>query len=164
LAHVSQWYFEWKRSFPDQLAKNPHIIQQFNIALEMMQSSTTGVVKAPPAPQYVPLPKIQFYDDTRETTRQEPQRNDKDLKRKHTASAGPVESSSHPEPTTFKELVEDLAAKNDVLFMPTKRSYESKTVHTFGKVSLVIDKNVLLVWRSGKWVPVGLDELVKLGK
>eukprot|EP01126_Amoeba_proteus_P025387 TRINITY_DN2535_c0_g1_i2.p1 TRINITY_DN2535_c0_g1~~TRINITY_DN2535_c0_g1_i2.p1 ORF type:complete len:455 (+),score=97.86 TRINITY_DN2535_c0_g1_i2:57-1421(+) len=68
------------------------------------------------------------------------------------------------DPTTVKQLVELLAKEHGILFMPTKRSYDGKLVYTFGKLSLVINKNVLLVSRCGTWVPVSLEDLIILGK
>lgn len=162
--------------FLEELAQDPYVTQQFNIALEMMQSVTTGRLKPPPAAHHIPLPKIKSsrgavagHGDTAESTKKTTHtQKDKDRGRRgagRAASPSPQPSpapSSFVEPTTFRQLVEEIARKRDILFIPTKRSYESKTIFSFGNVSIVIDKNMLLVWKNKRWVPVSIDELVKL--
>jgi hypothetical protein len=152
----------------------------------MMQSITTGQVKAPPPHHHMTLPKIQYSEgkgERGERREREKGRGREEKKGSSGAGGGERDGGRRPvgsgarvksppraapashlvhEPTTFRQLVEEVAKKNEILFMPTKRSYESKTIFSFGKVSLVIDKNVLLVWKGGKWMPVSLEELISL--
>jgi hypothetical protein len=54
-----------------------------------------------------------------------------------------------------------LASEYGLLFIPTKRTFESKIIYTFGKVSIYIDKNILFCQKQGRWIPVGIDELLE---
>ena len=48
-----------------------------------------------------------------------------------------------------------------ILFMPSQKKYEGKTLYTFGSASVYIDRGVLFVMRDHKWTPISLEELIE---
>lgn len=58
------------------------------------------------------------------------------------------------------------AEENGILFMPVhgQRRHEGKLLYNFGRATLYIDRGVTFVMRAGQWVPVSLDELLRLAQ
>ena len=48
-----------------------------------------------------------------------------------------------------------------LLFMPTSKKYEGKTLYTFGSVPVYIDRGILFVLKDKKWTPMSLEELAE---
>ncbi|KII63443.1 Tuftelin-interacting protein 11 [Thelohanellus kitauei] len=66
---------------------------------------------------------------------------------------------------TFKELVENSAADNCIIFTPTSRKRpDGKTVYQFGKDFIYIDRDVIFLENkqsvANKWTPISLADLV----
>jgi tuftelin-interacting protein 11 len=206
LDEISRWYMSWKQLFPEALVKDPLIVQQFNYALEMMQSAMqAGVaVKLPPK-----ITKLNY--TIQETSKHANQNNNNSStafnsssysfsnnNNNNSNSSNPLLSgnNSHRKgmaDTTFrrggevidldaeeaeaekkgsdafdaanmsfKEVIERLASEYSVLFMPTKRTHESKVIYNFGKASIYIDKNLLYCQQQGRWIPIGIENLLEI--
>jgi len=163
LQDVSKWYVLWKQQFPAPIGSDPNIVSLFNVALQMMQSAMVpnGAIMPPPV-----YPKIS-YTLARPTVQETPQqsrnnmRNEDDVIDVDEDEKKP--NNNFDSNMTFKEIIERLAAEYGILFMPTKRSFESKLIYTFGKISIFIDKNLLFCQKQGQWTPIGIDALLEYG-
>jgi len=126
--------------------KDPRIVQQFQSALEMMQSSMdpSGTLLAPPS-VHQPAPVQQAKRPT--TTRR--------------AAPSSVQDDT---PITLKGVVEKLAQENNLIFRPTKKTWDGKPVYGFGNATIVVDKELIYYQNGGKWEPTGLDALVRRAK
>ena len=57
------------------------------------------------------------------------------------------------------------AEDNELLFVPLpSKRYEGKTVYSFGKCTIYIDRGVVFVNSQGQWKPTSLQELVELAQ
>jgi len=68
---------------------------------------------------------------------------------------------------TFKEALEQLAADNDIVFVPSTRQHPGgKQVYNFGSVPVVIDINVVhaLDKKTKQWKPMAVDDLLVLAQ
>jgi tuftelin-interacting protein 11 len=181
LDEISRWYMSWKQQFPEILIKDPVIVQQFNYALEMMQSAMqAGAVKPPPKAvkqsytiqensKHVPVsshnglnhnPLLSTGSSNRkgipDTTFSRGEVIDLDAEDSEATKRGAFDSTM-----SFKEVIERLASEYGVLFIPTKRTHESKMIYSFGKASIYIDKNLLFCQQQGRWVPIGIENLLE---
>ncbi len=152
---ISRWYMGWKALFPEELLSHgDRINAQFNHALEVMDWHVNRILSGgagPPPPVFQPPPS-------------QPQPQPSGLREEPKAGVG----SREP---TLKEVVQRFAEENDLLFMPTTRRHEGKQVYGFGKVPVVVDKELIFApppvgdghgdSAAGKWVPVGFDELLR---
>jgi len=75
-----------------------------------------------------------------------------------------VSIPDHDSKLTFKEIIEKLASELGYLFVPTKRTFDSKVVYSFGKASIYIDKNLLYCQKQGKWIPIGIENLLEIAQ
>lgn len=48
-----------------------------------------------------------------------------------------------------------------ILFIPTSKRYEGKTLYTFGDNMIYIDRGVIFTMADSKWTPVSIDELIE---
>jgi len=62
---VSRWYIDWKKQIPEEIATEPHIVHHFNMALEIMQTSMGGKLKALPSFTRTEHIRIQNYKSKR---------------------------------------------------------------------------------------------------
>jgi tuftelin-interacting protein 11 len=167
LEEVSGWYVQWKQQFPTPIGSDPNIVSLFNAALQMMQSAMVPNGKVKPPPLY---PKIS-YTIARPTVQEVPQqtrnnmRNEDDVIDVDEDDKKPNNNNNNFDQSnmTFKEIIERLASEYGILFMPTKRSFESKLIYTFGKISVHIDKNLVFCLKQGQWIPIGIDTLLEYG-
>lgn len=64
---------------------------------------------------------------------------------------------------SFKQLVEQTASDNGLLFRPVDgRSYESKQVYKLEKLNIYIDNKVIFVRNNNQWFPKTLDEVISM--
>jgi tuftelin-interacting protein 11 len=143
---VYRWYTHWKECFPKSYQEEPAILQQFRNALELANS----IMDDPTHP--ISPPQIQMPQLMRES---QPKRN-----------PIPVPPRKVPTPVddmqiSLKSAVEKYAEDHNILFMPTKKTWDGKPVYTFGTVSVVIDKDSLYYCKKGKWELTGIEELMK---
>jgi len=137
---VSRWYLGWKDMFPPDLLTTDRIRIQFNIALEAMNKAVSGSIPSyyQPPPAVVPPPVQQEQQPQQEI------RND-DL--------------------TLKQMVETIAAENDVTFLPTRRQHESgKQIYAFGTALIYWDKGKVYLLDGAKWKPISADSLITRAK
>jgi len=163
LEEVSIWYVQWKQHFPVPIGSDPNIVSLFNAALQMMQSAMVpnGIVKTPPnyplISYTVARPTVQ---ETQQQTRNN-MRNEDDVIDVDEDEKKPL--NTFDSNMSFKEIIERLASEYGILFIPTKRSFESKLIYTFGKISIYIDKNLVFCFKQGQWIPIGIDALLEYG-
>lgn len=84
---------------------------------------------------------------------------------KQKAEAARTLAASQNVPSNFKDLIQNLAEENNLIFMPTpNRRFEGKALYSLGKVTLYIDRGVVFVNTQGVWKPVSLQDLISLAK
>ena len=49
-----------------------------------------------------------------------------------------------------------------MLFIPSHKRYEGKTLYNFGTATIYIDRGVIFIMNDNKWTPVSLDGLTDL--
>lgn len=64
---------------------------------------------------------------------------------------------------SFKQLIEQTASDNGLLFRPVDgRSHESKQVYRLDKLTIYIDNKVIFVRKNNQWVPKTLNDLINM--
>lgn len=158
---VIQWYSGWKGMFSEDLLNNPTIKVQFNRALDVMNQAVTspGGVLQPGARENI------AYLTSTERRREAEAAAMAAAVEKQKAEAARTLAASQNVPSNFKDLIQNLAEENNLLFMPTpNRRFEGKALYSLGKVTLYIDRGVVFVNTQGVWKPVSLQDLMTLAK
>lgn len=142
---VTQWYLNWKKLFPETILKQKSIQDQFNRALMVMNSAISGTGSIP-----APMPQVPY-------TRP-PITPNEAVKQKREAVSAPKEKFQQ---LSFKEVIQQLAEENDILFIPTTKRHNGKQIYSFGSVFIFIDKD-LVFYQVGdnKWQPVSIEDLI----
>eukprot|EP00727_Mastigamoeba_balamuthi_P014025 m51a1_g9245 putative tuftelin-interacting protein 11 (588) ;mRNA; f:30-1793 len=147
-AEVSAWYKGWKSLLSPALQANDRVRLHLNYALDLLNAAVTG--EAPPPP---PASREQMLRAQAKQALEQKRRADVEEQMRRARGDA-----------TLRDVVEQLAAENDVLFAPTDKTHEGKRVHKFGGVNVVVDASLVkaqLDGPSGPWRPVGLVELVE---
>lgn len=149
---VTKWYLGWKSMFSEEFADNPTIKEHFNRGLTLMNQAVSGTLQ-PGARENV------AYLTSTERRREAEQAAMKAEKAQVSASiTGGV-------PTRFKDLVEQAAEDNGILFIPLpNRRHEGKTVYSFGKCVICIDRDVVFYSTEGNWKPSSLQDLLRMAR
>lgn len=158
---VIQWYSGWKGMFSDDLLNHPTIKVQFNRALDVMNQAVTspGGVLQPGARENI------AYLTSTERRREAEAAAMAAAVEKQKAEAARTLAASQNVPSNFKDLIQNLAEENNLIFMPTpNRRFEGKALYSLGKVTLYIDRGVVFVNTQGVWKPVSLQDLISLAK
>lgn len=134
---ILQWYSGWKSLFPEKLANEKAIRNQFKKGLDMMnQAASNQMITA----------------HMREPTKQE--------KKLGKSTAIPSMPTNEP---SFKDLLTDYAADMNLVFMPKgDQKIEGKQLYDFGGVTTFIENDVLFVRDVDRWKPVSLDDFLAL--
>lgn len=131
---ISMWYLGWKEKFFSQseFANHERILAQFNHALLLMDSATSG---KPIPTTYVPPsaqpPRPIF-----------------------------IPRSKQPEELSLKETLQKFAEDKGYSFLPTSKRHEGKQIYKFGEIFIYFDKELLYKLEEGRWVPASLSELL----
>ena len=141
---VAQWYSFWKGAFPEKVQNMLGVSRGFTRGLQLMNKA---IELGPDAPTHLPRPDHQ----TDRSTPSTPARN----------SAGTPKLQPRPasrtHEITFRSIVEDFAASNDLLFIPTGRAHERSRMPLF-RISPAADgKGGLLIYilDDAVWASVG---------
>jgi hypothetical protein len=144
LEEAQRWYLEWKTTLVGQLGATAtkadgRIRAQLNFALEVMGCAASGDV-LPTAPMIVPPPKAAVPVGER-----------------------PMLLAARATEPGLKEILEELAMKNDILFAPTMRVHEGKAIFKFGETNVIVDSHLVLAFDSSTqaWRPTTLRQLVE---
>jgi len=151
---VSRWYLNWKNLIPESHQKDPRILQQFQTALEMMQTSMDPTGALLPPPPAHPVPPTHMRQSQPPQTKRPPA----------ATTTRRLPSAQEDIPITLKGVVEKLSQENNLVFRPTKKTWDGKPVYVFGNSTIVIDKDLIYYHAAGKWEPTGLDALVRRAK
>lgn len=157
---VIQWYSGWKGMFSEDLHNNPSIKVHFNRALDMMNQAVTspGGFLQPGAKE-----NIAYLTSTERRREAEAAAIAAAAEKQRAESARNVASQNVP--SNFKDLIQNLAEENSLLFMPIpNRRYEGKALYSLGKLTLYIDRGVVFVNLQGVWKPVSLQDLMIMAK
>ncbi|PFX30515.1 Tuftelin-interacting protein 11 [Stylophora pistillata] len=160
-ARARDLYSGWKGMFSDDLLNHPTIKVQFNRALDVMNQAVTspGGVLQPGARENI------AYLTSTERRREAEAAAMAAAVEKQKAEAARTLAASQNVPSNFKDLIQNLAEENNLIFMPTpNRRFEGKALYSLGKVTLYIDRGVVFVNTQGVWKPVSLQDLISLAK
>lgn len=151
---VTKWYLGWKSMFSEKFLSNPTIKEHFNRALSLMNQAVSGALQ-PGAKENV------AYLTSTERRREE----QASLNAEKAKASASYSTSTNNLPTRFKDLVEQAAEENGILFVPIpNRRYEGKSVYSFGKCVIYIDHGVVFQSVEGKWKPSSLQELLDVSR
>lgn len=163
---VAEWYTWWKKEVFGQLQTLPAVEKGFAAALDLMNQAMSlgedakyrlkkpslgGLSSAPSATQTTTF-KGQGQQPTSRTTA----------------------PGIDPSDITFRTVVEDIAAENNLIFMPTGKSHESTGAPLFRISSGVDGKGGVTVYlrgdvayaqdKQGAWKPIGVTDMVEQAK
>lgn len=157
---VIQWYSGWKGMFSEDLLNNPSVKVHFNRALDIMNQAVTspGGFLQPGAKE-----NIAYLTSTERRREAEAAALAAAAEKQKAEAARNVASQNVP--SNFKDLIQNLAEENNLLFMPiSNRRHEGKALYSLGKVTLFIDRGVVFVHTQGVWKPVSLQDLMIMAK
>ncbi len=148
---VTRWYLGWKGYFPAQVLDNERVRQQFNLALDAMNSSVEGGAAAKAPPQR-PAAATAAPFASRWSTGAD-------------AAAAPAPAASVPSADlTLKDLVQRFAEESGVSFVPKfGRFHDGLQVYSFAGISCVLENSTSVVRAQlrDRWAPVSLDTLLQ---
>ncbi|ORZ14848.1 GC-rich sequence DNA-binding factor-like protein-domain-containing protein [Lobosporangium transversale] len=167
LEQVSQWYQWWKSLFPAELVQETGVALGFRQGLDMINQFMAGLQIMAPAD----LAQAQAQT-------QQKQQQGKAGSSGSSASAealGRLQTKKHLVTTmSFKDLVQDYATQNSLLFVMTKQMHErsgkplyrlgGNSTGTAGGILVHMTDEVAFVKseETGVWTPTGLEELMLL--
>jgi len=159
-AKLLAWYERLKKRFPmdDIVSDNlrSSIKKRLNGLLEMINAVLTD----PLSLSKYPLPPLSSYEAVMSETggvTAVPKRRPAHSKLVYPTSSAPI---------GFKKMLEMLAQKNDLAFVPRSQEHTvvGKQVYTFGSANIYLDQKVVFlqstIGEDTTWRPVSLDELV----
>lgn len=143
---VSQWYMGWKQQFSQDMLSNDKIRQQFNYALNVMNSVVSGQ-PPPPPPSIIATPSVAAHPPPP----------------KPFVPPVPMQPirSMDVDQLSFKDVVEKFAEDHGLYLLPTPRRHEGKTVYNFGKIPIIITPDLVYKQEKGQWIPTSIDQLLK---
>ncbi|KAJ7389838.1 hypothetical protein OS493_028807 [Desmophyllum pertusum] len=127
---VIQWYSGWKGMFSEDLLNNPSVKVQFNRALDVMNQAVTspGGLLQPGAKENI------AYLTSTERRREAEAAAMAAAVEKQKAEAARNVAASQNVPSNFKDLIQNLAEENNLLFMPIpNRRFEGKALYSLVK-------------------------------
>jgi len=143
---INKWFHGWKSLLPEHISKSRKIQMQFSRAVDMINQALSGQTITPPHSLLPPSVVL------REQKKQRRNRV------KSTAAATQVHELS------FKELIEQFAAQNDLVFLPREgMKVNGKQLYSFAGLSTYMDHDCLYLKDTATqvWKPVTLDEYLK---
>jgi tuftelin-interacting protein 11 len=147
---LGEWYLGWKSQFPSGLLNVPTIAEQFIRCLQILDRICDEI------------PYANIYDTCLLRL------DSLSINPSATLPTEPVKQFILEESTMkMEELIEELAQKNGIDFLPnTKRGFvNGKPVFTFGSMSIYLEKDsIRCLDSSGKWNSVTVEKLLELAK
>ncbi|KAF9428508.1 hypothetical protein BGZ94_002137 [Podila epigama] len=156
LDQISQWYQWWKSLFPAEVLRDTAVATGFRQGLDMINQHMAGLKIMPPA----------GLTQAGATTGKSSETN---------PLGRPQVRKNLVQTVSFKDLVQDYATQNSLLFVMTKQLHErsgrplyrlgGNSTGTSGGVLVHMTDTVAFVKSqdSGVWMPVGIEELMVLG-
>ena len=153
---VSEWYAGWRSLFPEDIAEDNLVKTQFNMALDMMESSLSGAELRHPydgktgvqANSYLSI--MERIHSEEKTQKRLAELQNKSMRVKAVSLA------------SFKDVVEEFATSRGIEFVPQLgRLHADKQLWLFGGRSIYFDQNVVFMYsaESKSWSPIGLEDL-----
>ncbi|KAK3842731.1 MAG: GC-rich sequence DNA-binding factor-like protein-domain-containing protein [Linnemannia gamsii] len=162
LDEISQWYQWWKSSFPTELLQETGVATGFRQGLDMINQFMAGL-------------KIMAPADVAQAQAQSKGRAGGPTNGASLDSFGRLQTKKHlVQSVSFKDLVQDYATQNSLLFVMTKQSHErsgrplyrlgGNSTGTAGGILVHMTEEVAFVKAedTGVWMPTGLEELMVL--
>lgn len=89
-----------------------------------------------------------------------------DSSKESAAAAGARRAAAAADAATFREVAEDFARQNDVVFRPKtgpNSMKDGRPVFLFGTVPIYLEGNVAFALRGKRWMPTHLEDIVLAG-
>ena len=145
---ISRWYIGWKQELDGELASHPAVKKNLDQALDFMNKALSGT----------PIGSSH--------SRHRPPQHQQPHLRQSQHQPAPTQPATAPAglapAANFKDLVEQIADKLGVVFMPKDaRTSDGKVTHSFGKLTIYIDQGVVFgrATKADPFLPMGLDQL-----
>jgi len=148
---VIEWVKGWRSLMPKIVLSSPYVEDTLNYGLKVTKHFMTGGDAPLPPPRTVNIAKPDDSDYIPPTDR----------------LAESVRVQRVEDVTmNIKDVLEEIAGEENILMMPTKhRSDNGKQLHKFGKALIFWDSTIVYCQtKAGKFIPLVLDELTKVGK
>ena len=154
-AEVGWWYQGWKLLFPEALVKHKTVQRYLRYALDLMGCALAGK-------PYPPLPAAATITTAATGSSSLGLPAEAAASSRSQTSLSLLATQQHVG-LTLREVLEQLAARTNVLFTPTTKTHEGKDVYKFGSTSVVVDSKLVYAHNTetGKWESVTLDELMR---
>ncbi|KAG0303505.1 hypothetical protein BGZ98_006575 [Dissophora globulifera] len=159
LDQISQWYQWWKSLFPPELVQATGVAAGFRQGLDMINQSMAGLNIMAPA----------------DLAQAQAQAQGGKASGSSLDSLGRLQTKKHlVASVSFKDLVQDYATQNSLLFVMTKQMHErsgrplyrlgGNSTGTAGGILVHMTEEVAFVKseETGVWMPTGLEELMIL--
>jgi tuftelin-interacting protein 11 len=144
---ISRWYIGWKQELDGELASHPAVKKNLDQALDFMNKALMCTSVGGSQGRHRPPSQQQQRHQQHAPVQQRP------------ATAAPAGLAPAE---SFKDLVEQIADKVGVVFMPKdSRTNDGKVMHSFGKLTIYIDQGVVFgrATKADPFLPMGLNEL-----
>ena len=158
---VTKWYSGWKSMMPEVLLAHPIIKEEFNKALMTMNRAVSSQQRHIPGARenmaYF-TSQERMYSPRPPPPPPPPAPVSMQSQAQHNAAV-----AARAAAFSFKDLVEQKAEENGLLFMPVpNRTWEAKQVYRFGRVFVYLDRGVIFLQdpQTMQWMPVSLQTLV----
>lgn len=141
-----EWYLDWRDTLKDLIKSSPRVKYFRRKLLDVMFLGTVGNERDLNSFRYVPY-------TGQNQTQVKPQATSNTSK----------QFSSDDVAINFKQLVEQTAMDNGLLFRPVDgRRHDSKQIYKLERLNLYIDDRVIFVKRDNSWSPTTLNEVINL--
>lgn len=160
---VGEWLNFWKEIFPTELREHPDVKAQFKEAFAMINMAIdlgSNVATELPPPV---VPEIPFSSKTSEAAAK---KEKKEKRRK----AREAKAAAEAEETSFRDVLENWCAENDLLLIPLRKSHSngaplfriSESAAGTGGLVVYIREDVVWMKEKGKeeWKPVGFEAIL----
>jgi len=146
---ILAWLKAWRSSIPKSVLELPYFEDLFAFAFKLMKHYLTDGKE--------PMPPARTYRPSGTKSRSPP-----------SARAERIVPRGEEVEMNIKDVLEEIAGEEDLLMVPTKHksSLTNKQLYYFGKATVFWETNnvVYCQKKDGKFVPLVLDELVKVAK
>eukprot|EP01132_Coremiostelium_polycephalum_P007643 gene7643-9401_t len=176
---ISNWYKGWKQQFPSEIANNDRIKVQFSLALGFMKKAMSGepipsVNDSNPLTYQTieslvsslhnkpPPPPPQQHQHSQSSS------NDSDASSRNNSNnikGGSSAFFNNNNEISTKQMIEELAIQNNLLFIPSQRKTDSgQQIYMFSTIPIIFDRGLIMLFENLKWIPADIQTLLEKSK
>ncbi|KAN0027240.1 hypothetical protein ACTFIU_009930 [Dictyostelium citrinum] len=164
LEEISNWYSGWKKQFPKEIVSNDKIKSIFNISLNLMKKvlSNEAIQKDD---EILISQKINSLLNTNINNISSSINNSYQQQQQQQQPIRPISSpslnSNNIDNISTKQMVEQLAIKNGLLFIPSeKKTNTGQQIYVFDKIPIIIERDLIMYNNNNRWEPANIQYLL----